>query len=295
MARHEVLSVILASILTSIALITLILSFMPSPWKFPVLFVSIGVFLIFIFLYFYFYSRRREEQTGASLKISVLPFYKGYPTPPSPGVKKVNPDGSTTVTVMNDSRATTSQVQYLAPSQLFVLWKGEVGSNMSEFVAKFGVIRFEVIKGYVKGCRVGVKYREIKEMNDASVSKWSDGGYLNWFSPMIKQGLIKCNLFEKMLNGMILNGINSCLKNEAMDLFQGEEKDLLLFYVIRGSPMVYLCSTLDNCVIGYAAVESMPLKFELKLTIVGENLLTVVRVFKISAVWDDFKIEEMYQ
>lgn len=39
----------------------------------------------------------------------------------------------------------------------------------------------------------------------------------------------------------------------------------------------------------------MPLKFELELTIVGENLSTMIKTLKIGGVWDDFKIEEVHQ
>ena len=159
---------------------------------------------------------------------------------------------------------------------------------MSEFVAKFGVLRFELLSGSVKGCHVGAKYLVVKEMNDARVFGWHDGGYLNWYSIMVRQKLLKCNVFEK-----IFTGINECLKNDTTDIYQGEERDLLLFYVVKGSPMVHLCSTLDSCVIGYAPDEDVPLVFELKLTVVGEGLLTVEKTFKVSAVWDDFKIEEV--
>jgi hypothetical protein len=290
MTKYEGLSVILACILAGGTIVTLIMSFVPFPWKYPLLFVSIVIFLIFILWYFYYYLRRHGEQTGARLETSILPFYRGSFTPPSSGVKTVNPDGSITYSAKNDIQATGDQVHNLASSQIFAMWQGKPGENMNEFIAKFGVIRFKAIKGYVKGCRVGAKYRVIEEMNVSRVSKWYDGGYLNWFSPKIKQDLRKCNLFER-----IYNGINECLRNETTDIFQDEEKDLLLFYIIKGSPKVHLCSTLDYCEIGIATAENMPLKFELKLTIVGENLLTMVKTLKISAVWDDFKIEEMDQ
>lgn len=119
-------------------------------------------------------------------------------------------------------------------------------------------------------------------------SKWYDGGYLNWFSPSIKQDLSKYNLLEK-----IYHGINGYLRNEKMDIYQGEDKDLLLFYVIKGSPKVHLCSGLEHYEIGIATDENMPLGFKLELTIAGENFPSVVKRFNINAVWDNFAIEEL--
>jgi Ca2+/Na+ antiporter len=138
MAEHEGLSVILLSISTVIAIITLIMFFIPFPWKFIVLIVAIILFISFILWYFYFYTKRHEGQDKASLEIRILPFYKGFPIPPSPAEKIVNADGSVTYRGRNDSRTTTEQVQSLAPSQLLAVWYGKLDEEKKEFIAKFG-------------------------------------------------------------------------------------------------------------------------------------------------------------
>ena len=288
MAKHETLTVILTIVLTFIAIITLENSFIPSRWKYITLVITAITYSVFILWYFYYYyTKGHEEQPKASLEIRVLPFYKGFPIPASPAEKILNADGSITYRGRNDSRTTTEQVQFLAPSQLLAVWYGKLDEEKKEFIAKFGVLRIRSVIGGIKECHVGVKYRVIREMGVSRESKWYDGGYLNWFSPLIKQDLGKYNLLEN-----IYHGINKYLRNERMDIFQGEEKDLLLFYVIKGSPQVHLCSGLEYCEIGIATDENVPLRFESELTIAGENFPSVVKRFKINAVWDDFGIEE---
>lgn len=288
MAKHEGLSVILTLILTASAIVTLIMSFIPFPWKFPALIVTVIIFILFVLLYFHFYAKKHEEQAKAFLEIRILPFYKGFPIPPSPAEKILNADGSITYRGRNDSRTTTEQVQFLAPSQLLAVWYGKLDEEKKEFVAKFGVLRIRSIIGVIKECHVDAKYRVIREMEVTRESKWCNGGYLNWFSPMIKQSMAKYNLLEK-----IYNGINEYLKNETVDIYQGEERDLLLFYVVKGSPKIHLCSGLEYCEIGIATDENMPLRFELELMVAGENFPSVIKRFKISAVWDDFGIKEV--
>ncbi len=288
MSEYERLSVILASISTGIAIITLIMYFIPFPWKFPALIVTVIIFILFFLSYFNFNAKTNNELSKASLEIRILPFYKGFPIPPSPMEKLLNADGSITYRGRNDSRKTTDQVQYLAPSQLLAIWYGKLDEEKKEFIAKFGVLRSRSVRGDIKGCHVGVKYRVVNEMGVSRETKWYDGGYLNWFSSSIKQNLSKYNLLEN-----IYHGINKYLRNERMDIYQGEEKDLLLFYVIKGSPHVHLCSGLDYCEIGITIDEKMPLRFETELTIAGENFPSVVKRFKIDAVWDDFNIKEV--
>jgi len=291
MAKYEGFNAILTLVLIGIGIITLVMLIPSMLFTFKLILIGLPIaFLVVISLwYFLSYVKKHEVNAETILDIRPLSHYRGFPVPPSPAIKRVNPDGSITIIGKNDSRTTTEDVQFLAPSQLLAVWYGKLDEEKSEFIAKFGVVRVRAVNGDLKNCNVKVRYRITEEMGSLNnIPKWYDGGYLNWFSPPIKQKFGNYNLL-----GKINSGINEYLKNGKVDIYQGEENDILLFYIIKNSPAIHLRSDFDFSVIGYANDEKMPLKVELELHIAGEGFRSIVKGFRASAVWDDFCIEEI--
>lgn len=249
-------------------------------------FVSFGIW------YFDFYVKRKKQEIDVEvhtpiLEFTPLPHYRGYLVQGPPAVTVKNPDGTFTTTMKNETRGTTAEVSLIASSQMIEVWYGPIDKTMNEFVAKFGVIRVKCLRKEAYDCHVQVRYRPITSTGVSVNTRWYRTGNLNWFSIVKKQELHNLD-FESLKP----KGINPYLKNTSVDIFTGEEKDLLLFYVIKDHPAVHLCTESDFSIVGYT-FDNVPLNFDVELLVSARDYPAIQKNYRVSAVWDDFRIASL--
>ena len=87
-------------------------------------------------------------------------------------------------------------------------------------------------------------------------------------------------------------GLNKYLKNTFENLHSNEEKDLLIFYMIKDMTPVFLCTDSEGGAVGYA-VEDKPVKFEIELSITAEKYPKTTFRYLVSAKWDDYQIQPL--
>ena len=89
-----------------------------------------------------------------------------------------------------------------------------------------------------------------------------------------------------------MQGVNEYLECPTEDIYQSEERDLLLFYMIAGAPGIHLCTNLPNDTIGYAVGEQQ-LEFDVELGVAAEGFSRKVWRFRVKARWQDSEILEV--
>lgn len=172
------------------------------------------------------------------LTLSPLPHYKGYMLPPKIEIKDIgNGLKQATGKAPEDSN---QEARFLQTSQKLEVYSGKVDEPLKELIVKFGVIRVHCISGEAINCKVQARARSIEHFGKQQVTDWYDVGYVNWFSLSKKRGLQK-SFFEgeDKPKGF---GINQYLTNVIENLHCDDEKDLLLFYMIKDIPTVFLCT-----------------------------------------------------
>jgi hypothetical protein len=230
-----------------------------------------------------------RDAKRTTLELRPLPDYQGYQVGPSPAVVKVNPDGTKTATLTNDSYATTPEFAFLAPSQHLEAGYATAGETLKNVVAKFGVIRIRAVGGPALKCRAEVRYRHFPQGGRAVGNPWIDEGHLNWFSVAHKR---ETQRHVQEVYEHLGQGINAYLHNATEDIYEGEEKDLLVTYMFLGNPSVFLCTDADIGLIGYS-IRGNPLIFEAEVALAAENLPRSSHHFVVTTRWDYCKIQEL--
>ena len=203
------------------------------------------------------------------LSLRPLPHYKGYGLPPKVEVKDLG-DGmkSASATVMGGS---TPEYNLLESSQKLESYKGPIDQPMQELMAKFGVIRVQCVSGDALDCRADARVRIIEIYGQVHPTNWIQAGYLNWFSIENKTS-IQRDKFDEIYPAKHL-GLNKYLRNISMDLHQGDEKDLLVFYMIKDLPNVYLCSSVESAQAGNIFGSGQTLRFEIEIGMTSGAIL----------------------
>lgn len=228
------------------------------------------------------------EPRHPSLQLRPLPDYAGYLVLPSPAKVTVNPDGTKTAVAVNDTHSTTAEFGLLAPSQHFEAGFGPIDQPLKSVTAKFGVIRVKALGGSIPKCHVEVSYRRVSIAGEPVDRRWLPAGRLNWFDIGVKHKT--AHAVEKIYPAR-WGGLNSYLANPMVDLNEGEERDLLLVYMIRDVPTVFLCTDSVDGGIGLI-LNDVALLFEVELRIAGETLPVQKSRYLIAAKWDYNKIQE---
>lgn len=150
--------------------------------------------------------------------------------------------------------------------------------------AKFGVIRVRPMSGTVKACKARVRYRILEEEGKSKNENWIEDGYLNWYSPELNAKIFVAQIDKSSWT----YGINRYLVKSEETVPEGETRDLLAFYMIEDVANVHLCSSMEAAPLGWA--EKSPLKFEIELTVTGDDYPSTIWRFQGSAIWDDFSL-----
>lgn len=227
-------------------------------------------------------------QSPPVLDLRPLPHYKGYQLPLKVEVKDLG-NGKKTATATNVG-ASTPEYNLLEISQKLEVAKGPIDQPMNELTAKFGVIRVHCVSGDALNCKAQAKVRIIELYGQMHPTNFVDWGYLNWFSVAIKRD-IQQNRFDEIYPVKHL-GLNKYLKNAAVDLYQGDEKDLLVFYMIKGLSNVFLCTDVEIAHAGSVFSSGQTLKFEVEIGVTAQGYPRMAWSYFVTVNdFDDFKIE----
>lgn len=225
------------------------------------------------------------------LDLRPLPHYKGYSLPLKVEVKDLG-GGTKTATATNVG-ASTAEYNLLEISQKLEIMKGPIDEPMKELIAKFGVVRVRCISGDAVGCKAQAKVRIIEMYGQVHPTNFVDWGYLNWFSVAIKRD-IQTNKFDEIYPVKHL-GLNKHLKNVSMDLHQGDEKDLLVYYMIKDVPNVFICSDVQMAQAGSVFSRGQTLKFEIEIGLTAERYPKNTWSYFVTITdFDEFKMELKY-
>jgi hypothetical protein len=168
--------------------------------------------------------------------------------------------------------------------------KGPIDQPMQELIAKFGVIRVQCVSGDALDCRADARVRIIQMYGLVHPTNWIQAGYLNWFSIEIKND-VQHNKFDEIYPAKHL-GLNKYLRNISMDLHQGEQRDLLVFYMIKDLPNVYLCSSVETAQAGSIFGSGQTLKFEIEISMTARSYAKSTHNYFVTITeFDDFKID----
>ena len=177
-------------------------------------------------------------------------------------------------------------------SQKLEVYSGKIGEPFKKIIVKFAVIRVYCLAGDVENCRAEVKYRITEIYGKPHNSPMVYAGYLNWFDLNTKRD-IQAHLQTTVQDCNI--GINKYLHNTIETLHDGDDKDLLVFYMIKDIPAVFLCSDVlgQGASVG-AVIEGQKLKFELEIALAGTSYPKTIWHFTATVnAWDDFSIQRI--
>lgn len=221
-----------------------------------------GCFFVFTAILAYM-----QFQDVPELTLTPLPHHTGYMLPTA---DLSSPDAR----FLNESQKI----------ELYILPKfGEPPSK--ELIAKFGVIRVHCIHGEAIGCRVQARVNLVEQLGKQQNAYWLDSGFSNWFSMAKKMEVIRDFNMDK--KGF---GFETFLVNTVEDIHYTEEKDLLLFYMIKGIDRIFLCTDTNEPI---AFVDNRPAKFEVELSITAQKYPKTVFKYLVTAKWDDYQIQQL--
>lgn len=221
--------------------------------------------------------------------LTVLPDYSGELVGPSPPNVVTNPNGTKTASMVNDLRATTPEFRRLARSQQWWAGYGPADQPMRTVFAKFGVIRVRATGGAALSCHAEVSYRVARPPNPEPSGRLVPEGHLNWWSPEKKtESQSHAEEIEKSGG----SAMNTYLRNPTVDISENEEKDLLVTFMLKGSPSVFLCLDSGPGSMGYP-MSSSPLTFEVELGLAAKNVPRSPFRFLVTTRWDYCKIEKL--
>jgi hypothetical protein len=305
MERNQIASLIAGIILTAISLVLLsqgVLSMSDvSGWLTPLL---LGAILI---LFGYatkdkikeFFQGKPEPskveivnlpKTNPILTLSPLPHHKGYMLPPR--LETFNTaSGEHKFGILGDS---SDEVTQLSSSQAICSISMSPNAPAKELIAKFGVIRVHCISGEALNCRVEVKVQLLEQLGRVYRDVPRNVGFGNWFSMANKSSIfdpLNPNKFEIIVANKGV-GLNRYLKNTTVNLHYNEERDFLLFYMIKDIPNVWVCTDVESAQVGMT-VESLPCRFEVELLVTADNYSQTSFKFRVTAKWDDYLIQQM--
>lgn len=230
-----------------------------------------------------------ERSKGVEFELTVLPDYAGQLVGPSPPKVVENPDGTKSASFVNDIRATTPEFGRLARSQQWWVGHGPVDQPLKVVFAKFGVIRVRAVGGAALRCHAELKYRAARPPNIEPSGPWIPLGDLNWWSPEKK---LESQGHAEEIRNSAGSLMNKFLRNPIIDIYENEERDLLVTFMFMDQPSVFLCVDSGPGMIGYASGGN-PVVFEVEIGFAAENVARRPFRFLVTTRWDYCKIEKI--
>jgi hypothetical protein len=224
-----------------------------------------------------------------NLDVYPLQHFKGYALPPKVETKDLgNGQKESTLTAVAPSHP--EEYGRLTISQKLEVMGGPIDKPPKELIAKFGVVRVYCVEGDALGCRAELRYRIVEQWGQKFSMAMVSGGYLNWFRLSMKRDI---QAHFESIDSERSKGINKYLQNTLEDLHQGDEKDLLIFYMIKDLPAVFLCTDVDQSSLGVIA-PGKGTKAELEIALTAQLYPKTFWRFLITVSdWDDFNIQRM--
>jgi hypothetical protein len=230
------------------------------------------------------------------LTLAPLTHYKGCPRPKE--AELVEMANTMTKVDFPIPENSTSEMRFLAESQMtYVIYIGanvtQRTTEMDELIIKFGVIRVHCARGDALDCRVKARARVTERLGKQIDVGWTDIGYISWFSLAKKRELVqhvatnpedlkrlKFNSFE----------INAYYVNTTENIYSNDERDLLLFYMIKDDPFaqVFTCTDIGDPI---SLTFNQQIKFEIELSITARNYPKNIFRYYVTAKWDDYQIQ----
>lgn len=133
--------------------------------------------------------------------------------------------------------------------------------------ARFGVLKVKVVKGEILNCVAEVNYKPsfFQPNGDKIDSKYRNAGRLNWYS---------VSKFDNIMNSPDFQPyrLNTYLLNPVINLHEGEEKELLVCYVIDSisTNTVNLCTESESAGAAQFNKEGKA-NFQVEIYIVGNG------------------------
>jgi hypothetical protein len=229
------------------------------------------------------------EAPPPNLDVYPLQHFKGHALPPKVETRELG-DGQKESTLTAVGPSHPEEYNRLAISQKLEVFGGPIDKPPKELIVKFGVIRVYCIEGDALGCRAELRYRILEQLGQKFSMAMVSGGYLNWFRLSMKRDIQ--NHLES-IDSERGQGINKYLQNTLEDLHQGDEKDLLLFYMIKDLPAVFLCTDVNQASLG-SLVPGKGIKAEIEIALTAQRYpKTSWRFLVTVSDWDDFSIQRM--
>jgi hypothetical protein len=238
----------------------------------------------------------RELRPQELIDFTPLPHFKGYILPPIVERLPDLPDGQhqAKMTVAEPSSPDRGR---LAKSQVIdAYWNINPDdlSSIKELIAKFGVIRVTAREKQMTDISAELKVVMVKDIIHPNPMSYNimNFGYLNWFSIDLKNKILQD---QSVLSDIDKNrgmGLNKYLLNPKETIHKDESKDLLIFYMVKDIPAVFLCAGSTTSNLGIPQ-EGKPVEFQFEISITADDFPKTTWSFKASAEWDDFKVEAL--
>jgi hypothetical protein len=233
------------------------------------------------------------------LALTPLPNHKGYPRQEPKLVELANGQCAIDFPSLPGS---DPESKLLTESQIIsrVLFEATVSQSQKEtelieLIIKFGVIRVRCVTGNALNCKVEAKIRIIEKLGKTLNGGWFGIGYINWFSLSKKRELRSKYPSPEDLKELKFNHpeINKCFLNSVENLHENEERDLLLFYMIKDDPLLNIYSCTDTGDLIASALFDEKVKFEIELSVTAQNYPKTTFRYIVTAKWDDYQIQQV--
>ncbi len=246
----------------------------------------------------------KEKPEQAALELVALPHYKGWQSPAPVEERRLADAKDDSLGGAPAKLLITHKIEYTHPdakflkdSQSLVVYKYNLYDEKlyekyaieMELIVKFGVIRVRSLSGSINRCKAEARFRTFEIGGKSIDSPWGEGGYLNWYSPELKEEIVPQ---LPVINPRRLWGINKYLLSTEQEITKNQTKDLLVFYMIKDTPNVFLCSSVNSVPVGIIENDS-PVRFELEITLSGEGYSATKWLYRVKVLWDDFEIDRV--
>ena len=240
--------------------------------------------------------------------LTPLHHFKGYINPPK--VENVVYEKEQTFSFsMTNTGASSPERESCAQSQVVdAYWTGDewkIDSHeafvrgirydslpIQSLILKFGVVRVSA-KKEITDCRAQVRFKTLSDaLHQTPQTKMYDAGNANWFKVATKMRLLQEDEIHRRLLKEGMKLVDQTLLNPTETLHKREEKDLLLFYMRKDAPNVWLCTDAGAFSVGLS-FDGKPARFQLDISMSGQGYPKSTWKFSCSALWDDYTITEI--
>lgn len=231
------------------------------------------------------------------IDLAPLPHFKGYILPPKVEKLPDLPDGKHQATLTNVGASSPDRGRLARSQVIDIYWNvnPDDPSAIKELIVKFGVIRVTARDKQLNNISAEMKLNTVKDAIHPNPMSFNmmNVGYLNWFSVDLKNRIMRDQSTLAEIDKDRGLGLNKYLFNPKETIHRDESKDLLVFYMIRGIPSVFICAGSTAAATPGIPLEGKPCEFRFEISITADDLPKTTWSFKASAEWDDFRIEAL--